>query len=89
MATDMFEDAEEMIDGSIEKLRGATSAMADAMDESVRILRRAVKRSGDVAEELMDDTTDRIKRHPVETITMSFAVGVAVGVIIGWAMRRK
>ncbi len=89
MATEMFDDAEKMIDGSIDRLRGATSAMADAMDESVRILRRAVKRSGDVAEELMDDTTDRIKRHPVETITMSFAAGVVVGVMIGWAVGRN
>ncbi len=89
MATDMFEDAEKMIDGSVDRLRSATSAMADAMDESVRILRRAVKRSGDVAEELMDDASDRIKRHPVETITASFAAGVVVGVIIGWAVSRK
>ncbi len=89
MATDTFDNAGELIDDSIDKLRGASSAMADAMDESVRILRRAVKRSGDVAEELMDDTTDRIKRHPVETITMSFAVGIAVGAIIGWAIGRK
>ncbi len=89
MATDMFEDAEEMVDGSIEKLRGAASAMAEAMDDSVRILRHAVKRSGDVAEELMDDTRDRIKRHPVETIAMSFAAGVLVGVVIGWAIGRQ
>ncbi len=89
MASDDFDDVGELIGDSIDKLRGASSAMADAMDESVRILRRAVKRSGDVAEELMDDTTDRIKRHPVETITMSFMAGVVVGVIIGWALGRK
>ncbi len=89
MATDIFENADEQVVESIDKLKRATSAMADAMDESVRILKRAVKRTGDVAEELMDDTTQRVKRHPAETIAATFALGVVVGSIIGWAVARK
>jgi hypothetical protein len=48
MATDMFDKADEQIAASIHRLTRATSAMAEAMDESVRLLKRAVKRSGDV-----------------------------------------
>jgi hypothetical protein len=45
----------------------ATSAMADAIDEGVGVIKHAVKRSGDAAEELMHDTTQRVKRHPTAT----------------------
>lgn len=89
MAPEMFEKVDEQVADSIHKLTHATSAMVDAMDESVRILKRAVKRSGDVAEEIMDDTTQRVKRHPAETIAMTFAVGVIVGGFIGWAVARR
>ncbi|MGZ5178761.1 MAG: hypothetical protein ACXWCW_31965 [Burkholderiales bacterium] len=85
----MLDKVDEHVGDTIHRLTRATSAMADAMDESVRILQHAVKRSGNVAEELMDDTTQRIKRHPVETIAATFALGVIVGVLIGWALSRR
>ena len=67
----------------------ATSAMAEAIDEGVGAIKLAVKRSGDLAEEMMDDTTQRVKRHPVETIVTTFAVGIIVGGFIGWMVSRK
>jgi F0F1-type ATP synthase assembly protein I len=89
MAKDMWEKADEQVADSIHKLTRATSAMAEAIDESVRVLKHAVKRSGDVAEELMDDTTQRVKRHPVETMAATFMLGVIVGGFIGWAVSRR
>jgi ElaB/YqjD/DUF883 family membrane-anchored ribosome-binding protein len=85
----ILERADEQVAGSIHKLSHATSAMADAIDESVSVIRRAVKRSGDAAEELMEDTTQRVKRHPMETMAATFALGVFVGTIIGWMMSRR
>jgi ElaB/YqjD/DUF883 family membrane-anchored ribosome-binding protein len=89
MAKDMFEKADEQVTESIRKLTRATTAMADAIDEGVGVIKHAVKRSGDVAEELMDDTTQRVKRHPVETIAATFALGIIVGGLIGWMASRK
>ena len=89
MDSEMFDKDNEQVADTIHKLTRAASAMADAMDGSVRILKRAVRRSGDVAEELMDDTTERVKRHPAATIAATFALGVIVGGIIGWAVSRK
>lgn len=86
---DILERADAQVAESIRKLSHATSAMADAIDEGMGVIKRAVKRSGDVAEELMDDTTQRVKRHPVETMAATFALGIVVGAFIGWLASRR
>jgi ElaB/YqjD/DUF883 family membrane-anchored ribosome-binding protein len=89
MAENILEKADEQVAESMRKLTRSASAMADAIDEGVGVIKRAVKRSGDVAEELMDDTTQRVKRHPVETMAATFALGVVVGAFIGWMVSRR
>ena len=89
MAKDMLERADEQVAESIRKLTRATSAMADALDEGTNVIKHAIKRSGDVAEELLDDTKQRVKRHPVETMAATFTVGVIVGGFIGWLVSRR
>jgi ElaB/YqjD/DUF883 family membrane-anchored ribosome-binding protein len=89
MAENILEKAETQVAASIHRLSRASSAMADAIDESVGVIKRAVKRSGDVAEELMDDTAQRVKRHPVETMAATFGLGLVAGVFIGWMISRK
>jgi ElaB/YqjD/DUF883 family membrane-anchored ribosome-binding protein len=85
----ILEKADEQVAESIRRLSRATSAMAESIDEGVGVIQRAIKRSGDVAEELMDDTSQRVKRHPAETIAATLAVGLVAGVFIGWIMRRR
>jgi uncharacterized protein YacL len=63
--------------------------MAEAIDEGVGAIKLAVKRSGDLAEEMMDDTTQRVKRHPVETVVATFTLGLIVGGLISWMVSRK
>lgn len=89
MQDSVFEKADVQVAESIHKLTRATSAMADALDEGVGVIKRAVRRSGDVAEELMDDATQRVKRHPAETMAATFAFGIIVGGLIGWMVSRK
>ena len=86
---DILEKADAQVAESIRKLSRATSAMADAIDEVVGVIKRAVKRSGDVAEELMDDTTQRVKRHPMEAMAATLAFGLLAGAFIGWMMKRR
>ena len=42
----------------------------------------------DAAEELFDDTTKRLQRHPVETIVGSVVIGIAIGLVVGWLIAR-
>ncbi len=89
MAENILGKADAQMAASIHKLSRASSAMADAIDESVGLIKRAVKRSGDVAEELLDDTAQRVKRHPVETMAATLAVGLVAGIFIGWMITRR
>ncbi len=89
MTLDILERTDEQVAESIRKLTRATSAMADAIDEGTNIIKHAIKRSGDTAEELLDDATQRVKRHPVETMAATFTLGVVVGGFIGWLASRR
>lgn len=89
MAENILENADAQVAESIHQLSRATSAMAQAVDKGVAVIKRAVKRSSDAAEELVDDTTQRIKRHPVEATAATFAMGVIVGGFIGWMISRR
>ena len=66
-----------------------TSAMAEAVEEGLGAAKRVAKQAGDVAEELFDDTTKRLQRHPVETVVGSMVVGLSLGIVVGWLIARK
>ena len=89
MAENIAEKVDAQVAESIRKLTRATSAMAEAIDEGVGAIKLAVKRSGDLAEEMIDDTTQRVQRHPVETMVATFTMGLIVGGLIGWMVSRK
>ena len=67
----------------------ATSAIADAIEDGVGVVKRAAKQSGDAAEEFLNDTSDRLQRHLLLSIATTFVVGVAAGTLLGWTTRRR
>jgi len=75
---------------AVQKAAGAPcKAISELIDEKIEHAKRVGKHSSDAAEEFMDDTQERIKRHPVESMTMAFAIGVLVGGFISWLSRHK
>jgi len=66
-----------------------TSAMADVVEEGLGAAKRVAKQAGDAAEELLDDTTKRLQRHPVETVAGSVVLGLCLGIVVGWLIGRK
>ncbi|MGA3315683.1 MAG: hypothetical protein ABSC64_04510 [Candidatus Korobacteraceae bacterium] len=89
MAQSVSERTGEQIAETARKASRATSAVADAIEDGVGAARRVAKQGGDAAEELFDDTLKRLQRHPIETIVVTFAVGVTAGIAIGWMMKRR
>jgi len=67
----------------------ASSAVADAIQDGVGVVRRAAKQGGDAAEELLNDTTQRIQRHPMLALATTFAAGLSAGVLIAWMIKRR
>ncbi|HWX54585.1 MAG TPA: hypothetical protein VN176_08320 [Verrucomicrobiae bacterium] len=88
MSQNVVEKAAEHIAESAHRASRATNAVADAIDDGVRIVRRAAKHGGDAAEEFLNDTTQRLQRHPVVTVATTLALGLAAGALIGWMMKR-
>ena len=89
MPQTVLERTGEQIAESARKASRVTSVVADALEDGVGAARRVVKQSGDAAEELFDDTTKRLQRHPIETVITSLAVGMTVGILIGWMLKRR
>jgi len=89
MAQTIVERTAEHIADSAHQASRATNAVADAIGNGVGVVRRAAKQSGDAAEEFLNDTTQRIQRHPVLTVATTFAVGFTAGAVIGWMIKRR
>jgi ElaB/YqjD/DUF883 family membrane-anchored ribosome-binding protein len=89
MMQSVLERTGDQVAETARKASRAASAVADALEDGVGAARRVAKQGGDAAEEFIDDTTRRLQRHPVETIVTTFAVGIGLGVLIGWMIKRR
>ena len=63
----------------------ASHAVEDTMVEA----RRLAKRGRYAAEDLVDETVYRIKRDPLRSIAVTFAVGLGIGALAGWLSGRS
>ena len=89
MSQTVLERTADHIAESAHQASRATSAVADAIEGGVGVVRRAAKQGGDAAEEFLNDTTQRLQRHLVLTVAATFAVGLSAGTLIGWVMKRR
>jgi hypothetical protein len=89
MSQTVVERTAEHIAESAQQASRATSAIADAIEDGVGVVRRAAKQGGDAAEEILNDTTERLQRHLVLTVATTFAIGVTTGALLGWMMKRR
>lgn len=67
----------------------AAAALADVVEDSLTAAKRIGKDTSDAAEQWMDDTNQRIQRHPVETVIGAFAAGILLGAFLGWLAQRR
>jgi hypothetical protein len=58
--------------------------MVSAAEDCVGAARRALKRGRFAAEELMDEAAHTIKRHPLQTVRLTFGLAFGVGALFGW-----
>jgi hypothetical protein len=89
MSQTVLEKAAGHIAESAHRASRATSAVADAVEDGVGVVRRAAKQGGDAAEEFLNDSNQRFQRHPLLTVAATFAIGVTAGTFIGWMTKRR
>jgi ElaB/YqjD/DUF883 family membrane-anchored ribosome-binding protein len=89
MEQSVFEHVGQQIDDTSHKAARAASAVVDALEDSVSAARRAARDGADAATEFLYNTKRRLQRHPLETVAVTFAAGIAAGAAIAWMMRRK
>ena len=89
MSETVVEKAADHIAESAHQATRATCAVADAIGNGVGAVRRVAKQGGDAAEEILNDTTQRLQRNLVLTVATTFAIGVTAGTLIGWMMKRR
>jgi ElaB/YqjD/DUF883 family membrane-anchored ribosome-binding protein len=66
------------------RIRGVVS---EAVDDSLVNARRVARRGYNSAEDLIDETSHQIKRHPLRSVLCALAMGAVVGWLL--APRRK
>lgn len=89
MSQSVVERTADQMAESAQQASRVSGAIADAIDNGVKVAKRAAKQGGDAAEELLNDTTERLQRYPLLTVVSVFAIGVGAGTLLGWMSRRR
>ena len=63
-------------------------AVADEVEDGIATTKRSLKQGRRAAEDLVDDAEHHVKKHPLGTLGMSFGVGMGLGTVIGFLLRR-
>jgi hypothetical protein len=85
MAKSFADQAGDYIGDTVRSASQFGAVAADAVKEGVSTAGRAISDTRDAAEDFLDETKRRAKRHPIESILLSLAIGVAFGFILGRA----
>jgi hypothetical protein len=74
------------VGGEAARLKAAAS---HAVEDTVTGARRLAKRGRYAAEDLMEDATHRVKRDPLRSVVLGFALGVGMGALAAWVATRN
>jgi len=89
MSHSVLDRTAEHIAASAGEASRATNAVADAIEEGVRVVKRVTRQSGDATEEFLGGAAQRIQRYPVLTVATTFALGLTAGAFLGWMIKQK
>ena len=70
----------EVGDGASHLKTAASHAVEDAVTEAKRV----AKRGRYAAEDLMEDAAHRVKRDPLRSVALGFAIGLSIGALAVW-----
>ena len=65
------------------------SVVTNAADDGLTAAKRAVRKSCRAIEDLTDEATIAIKRHPLKSVGIAFGVAFGVGTLAGWLVKHR
>jgi ElaB/YqjD/DUF883 family membrane-anchored ribosome-binding protein len=65
------------------------TAASDAVEDAMTEAKRLAKRSRYAAEDLMEDAAHRVKRDPLRSVGLGFAIGLGMGALAVWTATRN
>ena len=74
------------VGGEAERLKTAAS---HAVEDAVTEAKRLAKRSRYAAEDLVEDAAHRVKRDPLRSVGLGFAIGLGMGALAAWVATRR
>ena len=89
MSQTVVERATDNVVESAQQASRATDAIADVIDNSVEPVKHTAKQGCDVAEEFLNETACRLRRHLALTVVATLTTGVVAGVLIGRVLRQR
>jgi hypothetical protein len=79
MSQTLVERMTDNIAESAHQASRATGAIAGAIEDGVGVVQHATKQGRDAGEQLLNETTHHLRRHPALTVVTTFAVGAMMG----------
>jgi ElaB/YqjD/DUF883 family membrane-anchored ribosome-binding protein len=77
------------VDDVLREVSKIRTTVTEAVDDGVKSAVRAMKQGRDAAEDAIDDARRTVKRNPLQSVGIVFAVGVLVGAVISMLGRRR
>lgn len=68
-----------------ERLR---ESVTNAVEDTVKSTRRAIKQGQHAVEDLVDEATYAVKRHPLPSVGLTLGIGFALGTMFGLVLSR-
>jgi ElaB/YqjD/DUF883 family membrane-anchored ribosome-binding protein len=65
------------------------TTVTEAVDDGVKSAVRAIKQGRNAAEDAIDDARRSVKKNPLQSVGVVFAVGVLVGCVVSLMGRRR
>jgi len=90
VASDQLADiGADLMAGAVQIKERVVDTFEESVDAAKTATRRALRRSQNAAEELLDNTACQVKRHPFQSVGITLGVGLTFGLAIGWLVARK
>ncbi len=78
-----------MVEDALREVSKIGSILTDAVEDSVRSARQAIKHGRDAAEDVIEEAQHTVKQRPFQAMGIAFAAGVLAGGFLAWIGFRR